>query len=56
MNHWPDYDRETLEIDTQQVWEVYDPWEAKLIAVFYTKKNAKLFKKAYLKRWKKSLK
>lgn len=34
----------------ETMWEVYDPWEARVVGYFFSVEDAKLFRKAYDKR------
>lgn len=35
------------EVNGEVMWEVYDPWEAKVLAYFFYEHHAKMFRKAY---------
>lgn len=50
---WPDYAKEPLEIFKEKAFEVYDPWEARIVGVFQREEDAELFLKAFTKRAKK---
>lgn len=50
---WPDYDKEPLEIWNDPVYEVFDPWKAQIVGLFYNLEDAEFFAKAYVKRAKK---
>lgn len=53
---YPDYHREPLELTKTDMWEVYDPWSAAIRGVFYTEADAKVFRKALMRQWKKGQK
>lgn len=38
------------EVNAEPMWEVYDPWEGRILGYFFNKEDAKLFRKAYDKR------
>jgi len=42
--------KKKAEVYEQPMWEVYDPWQAKIVGYFFTERDAKLFRKAYDKR------
>jgi hypothetical protein len=48
-----DYDKEPLEIFEDTMFTVYDPWQAQELAVFRSRKDAELFAKALVKKWRK---
>lgn len=54
MDKWPDYDRQGLEICEDKLYEVYDPWSAQIVGMFYQREHAELFAKAYVKKSKKA--
>jgi hypothetical protein len=44
----PDFSSEPVEVYSQEVWEVYDPWEAKIVATFTTEREARMFADLYM--------
>lgn len=42
--------KKRAEVNFEPMFEVYDPWEAKVLAYFFNEEDAKLFRKAYDKR------
>lgn len=52
-NFYTDYDKEPLEIYEEPNFIVLDPWAGKEIGTFGTRKDAELFVKAVVKRWRK---
>lgn len=42
--------KETIEIIEETMYEVYDPWTARVIGIVYSKADAKLLRKAIEKR------
>ena len=45
---WPDYEKAPIQIWDEQVFEVFDPWTAQVIGLFYTREDAESFAKLYV--------
>lgn len=50
VNPWPDYEKSPVEVTEELIFEVFDPWTAQIVGIFYKKEHAEWFAKLYAKK------